>query len=83
MSESVKPGESLFARVRLYRGVTARWPIPNGAERDVTEVWVALCEAVEAAHDYNFEPKQAGDIKPYRRLQAAMLALGLETEPHE
>lgn len=42
----------LLDRVKLYRGVKATWPIPHGAEREVTEAWVALCDVAEAARDY-------------------------------
>lgn len=83
MSEAPTEHESLPAAVSVEEAVEG-WGFridPSRQERnEAREALAHLIEAVEAAHSYNFEAHGAGDIKPYRRLQAAMKALGLETD---
>lgn len=44
-------------------------------------VILALLDAVDAAEDYIFGAHRAGDIAPYRRVQAAFKSIGLRSEP--
>ena len=67
--ERGEAGVSL-ARIRNYRRIVAEYPIPAGLPCDVTEVWVALVEAVEATRDY----WRSGDDEAGNRVAAALEA---------